>query len=423
MFKPIPVRAPFERSQLEGSATARQDPGAGRTAGRKAQRPRIVIVGGGPAGAATAHAMRNAAAEVLVVERCKERCVALEGGGFELVARAPGLGQWPASTSAAAQRNLALLHAEVRAVDAIGGCIRLVGAADENTAVAFDYLVVAVGAPGQSGRGPYITSDASLLTRFDRPETIEARIRWAAEQAAATSAPFERTRLLTFAVIGGGRTGVEVAATVAQLSRRLKDSGAPAIKVILFEAAAQILGEADCASRRFSIRCLEQLGVTICAYSEVTWVDQYGLAVGDARLCAATVFWAGKTPARRIIQDACWRTDRLGRAKVGRSLQVLGLSGVFVIGDAAAIEEPDKPPSRPQDAAAQQGRHVGEFIARRLAGASAAEPLVDRSHERRTRMNETTSTDGGALDDAPFATAAPTRASRVPQQPEGGHCR
>jgi NADH dehydrogenase len=369
------------------------EPGAGRgpapiaavappiAAARQSRpRPRIVIVGAGPAGIAAAKALERGAVDVLLIERGRQRT-----GRRWLDVRAVPCDPRQLNLSGfRTGANVELIDADVGAIDVVHATLRFARPGDEATEVAFDYLVVAVGAPAQSSSHPEVAADAALLTASDRPVILETRV-WDALQAAQTAQNrFERARLLTFLVVGGGRRGAETAARIAHLARRGCDTPGStvdpaAIKVLIFEAQERILGDLDPASARQARICLDRLGVQVHAHSEVTWVDRYGVAVGEARTYGATVVWTGETSTASLLRQVAWRTDSLGRAAVGDHLQVVGQSGVFVVGAAAAVLQDGEVRPAGGAAARAQGRYVGDLIARRVAG--APEPPPFRSDE------------------------------------------
>ena len=253
----------------------------------------------------------------------------------------------------------------------------------------YDYLLLACGAR-HSYFGQEAWSDfAPGLKTIEQATEIRRRILTAYEVAERSDDPEEQRRHLTFVVVGGGPTGVEMAGAIGEMSRftlakDFRAINAKSARVFLMEAGPRILPSFDQELSDRATRDLEQLGVQVWTGSRVSQVDTDGVTVGNERIEAATVVWAagvqasslsqrmfgqaakpGSTPATTQGETSVSRveTDRSGRIKIESDLAISGFPNVFVAGDQAHFET-DKGDVLPGLApvATQQGRHVAKMI-------------------------------------------------------------
>jgi NADH dehydrogenase len=208
---------------------------------------------------------------------------------------------------------------------------------------------------------------ADILLAFERPEAENDRER--------------RKALLTFIVIGGGPTGVEMAGAIAEIARQTLAADFRRIdprtaRIILIEAGPRILPTFPPETSDYVEATLTRAGVTVKTSTRVTNCDARGVDLDSGRIDAATVIWAAgvvASPAARWL-DA--EADRAGRVKVAPDLSVPGHPEIFVVGDTAAATSPDGTPVPGMASAAKQmGRHVGDLIAARLAGSTEPRPF------------------------------------------------
>ena len=271
------------------------------------------------------------------------------------------------------QRNTRVMLAEVSGIDATR---REVIA--EGRRVPYDYLILATGA-----RHAYFGHDdwaayAPGLKTIDDATYLRRRILLAFEQAENEDDPVERQRLMTFVVIGGGPTGVEIAGAIAELAKRALAADFRSIdprgaRIILVEAAPRVLTPFDPLLSEAARRSLEQLGVEVRLGAAVTNCSSDGVSLGDDFIPARTIVWAAGVMASPAGRWLGAEVDRAGRVKVGADLSAPGHPEIFVIGDTAAVAAADGsmlPGVAP--VAKQQGQYVAKAVIARDAGRALA---------------------------------------------------
>jgi NADH dehydrogenase len=250
--------------------------------------------------------------------------------------------------------------------------------------VAFDYLVLATGARHSYFGHDEWTDVAPGLKSLDDATSIRRRLLLAFERAEMTRDEHERRRLMTFVVIGGGPTGVELAGTIAELAhhtlaRDFRRIDPRSTRVILVEGGPRLLPVLHEDLSAYAQRALARLGAEVMLNSLVTRCDADGVTIGDTRLAAGTVLWAAGVAASPAGEWLNATTDSAGRVLVNPDLSVAGEPDVFVIGDAASLVDARGrrvPGIAP--AAKQQGRYVARIIGRRVAGKSDPGPFAYR---------------------------------------------
>ena len=239
--------------------------------------------------------------------------------------------------------------------------------------VPYDTLVIATGSqPSYFGHDAWASAAPSLKTLEDAM-TLRQRILGAFERAAvAQDNPAERDRLLTFVLVGGGPTGVEMAGSIAELARDMlahdfRGVGGMRARVVLIEAGSRILGHFAPDLSERAARDLRGMGVEIRTGTEVTDIQPGTVQLGKQAIPAETVIWTAGVTATPVAQWLGTAADTGGRVRVGPDLQVPGRLGVYVIGDAAlAFDGEGKPLPGLAPVAKQQGRYVARAIRRRL---------------------------------------------------------
>lgn len=198
--------------------------------------------------------------------------------------------------------------------------------------------------------------------------------------AAATEDEGERTKQMTFVLVGAGPSGVELAASLAHLVkvtlrgnfRRIDPANA---SIILLDGGKRILPTFAESISHKAARRLERLGVKVVTNAKVETVDGDGVVAGGTRIASATVIWTAGVAASPIPSLLGAKTDRAGRALVDPFLKVMDLPGVFVVGDAASVAQDQRPVPGVAQAAIQQGRYVGALIADELKGRKITRPF------------------------------------------------
>jgi NADH dehydrogenase len=343
-------------------------------------RKRVVIVGGGFAGLAAAHALRHADAEVILIDRRNHHIFQPLLYQVATAVLSPAEIAAPIRQLEVKQRNLSVLLAEVVGVDVASRTIEVSFQDGGVRKVAFDYLLVATGMyPSYFGHDEFARYAPGLKTLGDA-ETIRAKILGAFELAATTEDDGERARQMTFVLVGAGPTGVELAASLAHMVnitlrgnfRRIDPAKA---SIILLDAGKRVLPTfAEPLSRKVAKR-LEKLGVKVVTDVKVETVDEKGVIAGGNRIPSATVLWTAGVAASPVPKMLGSKTDRAGRALVDPFLKVADAPGVFVVGDAASVMLNEHPVPGVAQAAIQQGRYVGRLIAKELNGRTVERPF------------------------------------------------
>ncbi len=240
--------------------------------------------------------------------------------------------------------------------------------------ISYDYLILACGVKHHYFGNEVWEEHAPGLKTIAQATEIRRRVMEAYEAAERTADPVERKKLLTFVIVGGGPTGVELAGSIGEmsrftLSRFYKHIDPKLTRIFIVEAAPRILGTFSPQLASKATRALEQLGVQVWTSSMVTNVDPNGVQIGNERIEASTVLWAAGVRAIGLGRKMGVETDRSGRILVEEDLSLPGRPEVFVGGDQAHfshhLEEP-LPGMAP--VALQQGRSIGRNIVSDLRG-------------------------------------------------------
>ncbi|MEY9324474.1 NAD(P)/FAD-dependent oxidoreductase [Sinorhizobium fredii] len=346
------------------------DPGADRAE----RRPRIVILGAGFGGLNAAMSLRRAPVDVTVIDRRNYHLFQPLLYQVATAGLSPAQIAMPIRRILSRQANATVLMDRVEAVDVAAKFV-----VTRNRRVAYDYLVIATGA-----RHTYFGNDAwadhapGLKTIADAT-AIRARILSAFERAEVTDDPQSRKRLLTFVVVGGGPTGVELAGAIVELARKaivrdFRRIDASSARVVLIEAGERILPTMPPALSARACEQLEGLGAEIVLGKAVAECDGSGVRLADGtEIGSACVLWAAGVMASRAAKWIGAPADRAGRIKVDECLNPPGHDEVFVIGDTAlAIDAAGRPVPGVAPAAKQMGRYAARAILDHMAGRRAA---------------------------------------------------
>jgi NADH dehydrogenase len=361
-------------------ADARPDKAMAVVEAPRPQRKRVVIIGGGFAGIAAAHALRRADAEVVMIDRRNHHIFQPLLYQVAAAVLSPAEIAAPIRQLEAKRSNVTVLLAEVSSVDVASRTIEASSPGVGVLKIAFDYLVVATGMrPSYFGHDEFARYAPGLKSLNDA-ETIRAKILGAFELAATTDDEAERARQMTFVLVGAGPTGVELAGSLAHLVKvtlrgnfhRIDPAKA---SIILLDAGKRVLPTfAESLSHKVARR-LERLGVKVVTNVKVETVDDKGVIAGGNRIPSATVLWTAGVAAWPVPKMLGTKTDRAGRALVDPFLKVVGAPGVFVVGDAASVMQNEHPVPGVAQAAIQEGRYVGRLIANELKGREVKSPF------------------------------------------------
>jgi len=335
-------------------------------------RPHVVILGCGFGGLFAARALARAAVRVTVIDRTNHHLfqpllyqVATAGLSAPAVAS-------PIRHILAAQENTTVLYGEAQAVDLARRCVRL----DGGEALAYGRLIVATGADNSYfGNDAWREHAPSLKTLEDAYE-IRRKMLLAFERAERETDPARRLAWLTFVVIGGGATGVEMAGAFAEIARHtlrgeFRRFDPHNARVVLVEAAERVLPTYPPDLSHKARLHLERLGVTVWLGRRVTAIDERGVRLDEERLESQAVVWCAGIAASPLGATLGVPLDRAGRVVVGEDLAVPGHPEVAVIGDLAALPWHSPPVPGTAPAAKQMGVYAARSILLSLRGDKA----------------------------------------------------
>jgi len=340
------------------------------------RREHIVIVGGGFGGLTAALALRNVPARVTLIDRRNYHL-------FQpLLYQVATAGLSPADIASPIrgilrrQRHTTVLLGKVTGIDVAGKAVLI----DERR-VTYDQLVIATGA-----RHAYFNHDewerfAPGLKKIDDATDIRGRILLAFERAENNSDERERRRLLTFVIVGGGPTGVEMAGAIAELARRalstdFRNIDPRSARVVLVESGPRVLAAFPETLSAAAKRALERLGVEVLLGTRVGRCGPQGVIISNDWIEADTIIWAAGVMASAAVKWLGAEQDHAGRVVVEGDLTLNGHPEIFVIGDTALVTAADgKPLPGIAPVAKQQGAYVARVIAARVGHRPAPAPF------------------------------------------------
>ena len=333
---------------------------------------RVLIIGGGFAGLNLAKGLGDVSSiEVTVVDRTNYHLFQPLLYQVAMAGLSPADIAAPIRSILSRYRNIRVLEGEVCSLD----LARKVAVTDFGE-LGFDYLVLACGA-----RYSYFGHDeweefAPGLKTLEQATEIRRRVLSAYEEAERSDSENERKRLLTFVVVGGGPTGVELAGAIAEMSRftlakDFRKIDPKSAQVILLEAGPRILTMFSEQQSNRAVRDLQHLGVRVRTGCAVTKIDSDGVEIGHERIAAGTVIWAAGVKASSLGQSAGLDVDKQGRVIVEPDLSVTGHPNVFVAGDQAVFTHQT---GKPLPGTAPVAMQQGQYLARTIRGDVAGQP-------------------------------------------------
>jgi NADH:ubiquinone reductase (H+-translocating) len=246
--------------------------------------------------------------------------------------------------------------------------------------VGFDYLVIAAGMQSSYFGHDEFAKYASCLKTITDAEAIRSKVLSAYELAESTDDEDERRQQMTFVLVGAGPTGVELAASLAQMAtttlrKNFRRIDPATTTIVLLDGVKRILPSfAESLSKKAAKR-LAKLGVQVIADTMVEVIDDRGVTVGGKLIPCGAVLWTAGVSPSPVVKMLRVATDRAGRASVGPSLSVPDTPGIFVVGDTATLMQNGKPLPGVAQVAIQQGRYVGRLISRELGGRKPPRPF------------------------------------------------
>jgi NADH:ubiquinone reductase (H+-translocating) len=339
-----------------------------------------VIVGGGFGGLSAAKVLRKANAQVTLLDRRNHHVFQPLLYQVATATLSPGDIAAPIRWILRRARNVRVLLGDATRVDVAARRVELA----DGASLDYDFLIVASGSRhAYFGREEWEPFAPGLKTLEDAI-TIRRRILIAFEKAERETDPERQRQLLTFVLVGGGPTGVELAGTLAEIARQtLRDDfrsiDTSRARIVLVEAGRSILATFPETLRNAARKSLTRLGVEIREGTAVTNIDAHGVMLGTERLDAGTVVWAAGVAASPLVATLGVPLDRAGRAIVEPDLSIPGHREVFVVGDAAAfLHQGGTLLPGVAQTAMQGAAHAAKNIVRRLRGEPST-PFVYRN--------------------------------------------
>ena len=341
----------------------------------------VVILGGGFGGLSAARALARAPVRVTLLDRHNYHLFQPLLYQVATASLSPADVASPIRWVLRRQKNVEVLLAEAQSIDPVRRVVALdagpVPAGSAGRSIAFDYLILATGSShSYFGHDDWAASAPGLKT-LDDALKMRQRILLAFEAAERAAGTDEQPRLLTFVIVGGGPTGVELAGALAEIARqslrkdfrRIRPESA---RIVLLEGSPHLLGAFPEPLRRAAQRSLEQLGVEVRLGTAVSALDESGVTLGAERIEARTVIWGAGVTASPAGRWLAADTDRAGRVKVTPDLSVPGQTDIFVIGDTAAASGTD---GKPLPGVAPVAKQQGEYVARLLIAREKGDAL------------------------------------------------
>lgn len=342
--------------------------------GQPRRPPRVIIVGAGFGGLEAAKALGKEPVDVTVIDRLNYHL-------FQPLLYQVAMASLSATDiavpirSVLRQPNIEVLLGEVVGIDPARRVVHLAGGPHDPREEPYDYLIVAAGArTNYYGHDEWAAYAPGLKDLNDALE-IRRRVLLALEGAERTTDPQERRRLLTFVVIGGGPTGVELAGAIADLSRDILTADfrrvrAQDVQVILVEMAPRILTPFEPSLSDKAREQLRELRVDVRTGARVGGINDQGVLLDDALLPAGTVLWGAGVAPSPLARTLGVPLDRGGRVIVQQDNSIPGHPELFVIGDMASFTPSgtDRPLPGISPVAIQQGRTAARNIVRDLRG-------------------------------------------------------
>jgi NADH:ubiquinone reductase (H+-translocating) len=338
------------------------------------EKKKIVVIGGGFAGLWAVRKLRKAPVEVTLIDRSNHHLfqpllyqVATAGLAAPSIAA-------PLRHILRDQRNATVVMGEVKRIDPATRTVAL-----QDREISYDYLLVASGAThAYFGRDQWERFAPGLKT-LDDAFVVRRRVLSAFERAETAKDEAERDACLTFAVIGAGPTGAELAGTLAEIARHtlagdFRNIDSRKARVLLIEAGPRVLATFTETLSAKARQQLERLGVEVHTGKPVTDIGDGYLVFGDQRIAARTILWAAGVAASPLGKQLGAETDRAGRVRVAPDLSLPAHPEIFVAGDLASLEADGKPVPGVAPAAKQMGATAAHNILARLAG-KATQPF------------------------------------------------
>jgi NADH dehydrogenase len=339
---------------------------------------RVVIIGAGFAGIEVARGLSSAEANVTLIDRENYHLFQPLLYQVATAALSPADIAEPVRRMLRGQSNVEIVLSTVTEISTADNRVTLA----DGTILLYDFLVVAAGAEHNYFGHDTWEAFAPSLKTIDDARRVRSRLLRSFEQAEMSDDLAERKRLMTFVVVGGGPSGVELAGSIAELARHAlaKDFhriDPKSATVLLLEAGARILPTFPETLSRYAVRKLTDLGVTIRENCAVQNITKDGVEAGGTKIPAGFAVWAAGVKASPIGKLLGTPTDKSGRVEVGNDLSVPGFANVYALGDVAlARNRAGKPLAGLAQVAKQQGRYLGAALKQAIRSGTSAAPFL-----------------------------------------------
>jgi NADH:ubiquinone reductase (H+-translocating) len=350
--------------------------------------PHVVIVGGGFGGLDAARALEHAPVRITLLDRHNYHLFQPLLYQVATASLSPGDVASPIRWVLRHQQNATVLLAEVAAIDTAARRVLLTEThAGADRFLPYDYLILATGATHAYFGHPEWAARAPGLKTLDDALEIRRQVLLAFEAAERETDETARRRLLTFVIVGGGPTGVELAGALGEIARQSLRSDFRRIRpesarILLLEGGPHVLSTFPEPLREKARRSLTRIGVEVRTSAIVTSVDAEGVRIGDERIAAQTVLWAAGVAASPIATSLNVPLDRAGRVLAAPTLAVPGHPQIFVAGDICSLQQDGKPLPGVAQAAMQGGAHAAANVLHTIRG----EPLQPFRYENYGNM-------------------------------------
>jgi len=333
----------------------------------KANKPKVIIIGGGFGGLSAAKKLKNKPVDVILIDKTNHHLFQPLLYQVATAGLSPAYIAFPLRSIFRKSKNVQVILGEVKRIDRKEKKVYLNG-----ESYFYDFLIVAVGA-----RHHYFGKDewekfAPGLKTLQDAINIRERILLAFEKAEKINDPDDQQKFLNFVIVGGGPTGVEMAGAIAEIAKKtliedFKKIDPSKAKIYLVEALPRILPSYPEELSQKAKEDLEKLGVKVLLNTRVTELTKNSVKLNGKEIHAATIIWAAGNKANPLIQQLNCELDKIGRAVVSPYLHLKDDESVFVIGDAAAVFD-EKGNTLPgvSPVAITEGRYVAKFILRKL---------------------------------------------------------
>lgn len=349
--------------------------------------PHVVIIGGGFGGLDAARALNGAPVRITLLDRHNYHLFQPLLYQVATAALSPGDVASPIRWVLRHQKNVRVLLAEATRIDPPEQVVLLDksgGDKDRESSITFDYLVLATGSTHAYFGHPEWAARAPGLKTLDDALEIRRQVLLAFEAAERATDDVEQRRLLTFVIVGGGPTGVELAGALGEIARQalrqdFRSIRPESARILLLEGGPYLLGAFPEPLRENARASLMQLGIEVRTNAVVTAVDADGVSIGAERISAQTVLWAAGVAASPLAASLDVPLDRVGHVFAEPTLAVPGHPRIFVVGDLCSLQQDGHLLPGVAQVAMQEGAHAARNVLHAIRG-EALRPFRYRNY-------------------------------------------